>query len=536
MLGPAPTVEQVFRQRRVEKFTRLRKLRTWWRDNQKWLVIAALFAFCVAPTFISYQPCILTWDDADYLEKSIKVSQILWSGSLHGLRWTMAGGGGAIRPPAMTLLGLPWGPLASWDAAGKCFITLAAVISLLAASCLYLLLRIGVKPFFLVLASVCVGASLGPYPHAGETQALPTGFWADSLFAWTALAALLLISYEARTPCPLIRDAVLRGIGWGLILSLGVMTKLSFVYFIVFIVPILLIINSYHSGLRSTIAAFIAFACCSAPASVYLLLWGRPAFLYAKAASFGEDAQFYYSPLLGFLGDAVRDAPGLVLSFVLTTAALMYIVIKRRLIQSWPDFLALLIIIGFGIVVLASPNRDIRYSFPAIVALPYLAAILLSGKGHPAPRPSAALAAGLVFCGLLAAGVPTGHRANRQSIIRSDAVLAQAVRCNAKRILLATVSSTLNWPLINLAIAVSASRDTVEIGSVAYDAIHGMPIEESFRAIRESDLVVFQDRDALSPPWANQRVSEYERYIRHGGYVPIKVEDDVSVYSIQCRP
>jgi len=225
-----------------------------------------------------------------------------------------------------------------------------------------------------------------------------------------------------------------------------------------------------------------------------------------------------------------------VLSFVLTTAALMYIVIKRRLIQSWPDFLALLIIIGFGIVVLASPNRDIRYSFPAIVALPYLAAILLSGKGHPAPRPSAALAAGLVFCGLLAAGVPTGHRANRQSIIRSDAVLAQAVRCNAKRILLATVSSTLNWPLINLAIAVSASRDTVEIGSVAYDAIHGMPIEESFRAIRESDLVVFQDRDALSPPWANQRVSEYERYIRHGGYVPIKVEDDVSVYSIQCRP
>ena len=91
----------------------------------------------------------------------------------------------SIRPPAMTLLGLPWGPLASWDAAGKCFITLAAMISLLAALCLYLLLRIGVKPFFLVVASVCVVASIGPYPPGATAHAVATAFMADSLFAWT---------------------------------------------------------------------------------------------------------------------------------------------------------------------------------------------------------------------------------------------------------------------------------------------------------------------------------------------------------------
>jgi len=64
----------------------------------------------------------------------------------------------------MTLLGLPWGPLASWDSAGKCFITLAALISTLAAISFYLLLRIGVKRLFLIGASACMWLSLGPLP------------------------------------------------------------------------------------------------------------------------------------------------------------------------------------------------------------------------------------------------------------------------------------------------------------------------------------------------------------------------------------
>src|SRR5271165_590921 len=146
--------------------------------KSKWLVAAAIFALCVGPTFISYQPYVFRWDDSDYLQRSIAVSRAFWSGNVHGLGAAMV----SIRPPAMTLLGLPWGPLASWDAAGKCFITLAAAISLLAAACLYMLLRIGVKPFFLIVASACLVASLGPYPRGGTVHAVATAFMADSLF------------------------------------------------------------------------------------------------------------------------------------------------------------------------------------------------------------------------------------------------------------------------------------------------------------------------------------------------------------------
>ena len=43
----------------------------------------------------------------------------------------------------------------------------------------------------------------------------------------------------------------------------------------------------------------------------------------------------------------------------------------------------------------------------------------------------------------------------------------------------------------------------------------------------------FRRADLLHP---NQRVAEYERYLRQSGYVPVRVDDDVNVYSMQCRP
>src|SRR5262245_4417500 len=222
-------------------------------------------------------------------------SQMRWSGRLHGLHWMISDLLlNNVHHPAMMLLGLPWGPLTSWDAAGICFITLAAVISLVAAICLYLLLRIAIKPLFLVIAAVCVGASLGPYPHAGEIHDAATGFMADSLLAWTSLTALLLIPYEARTPCPLIRGAVLRGIIWGTILSLEAMTKLSFLYFTVLIASLLSFTHFSRNGYRSTVAALIGFAFSSAPAALYLLLWGRIALAHAMEASFGAFSYPYY--------------------------------------------------------------------------------------------------------------------------------------------------------------------------------------------------------------------------------------------------
>jgi len=442
----------------------------------------------------------------------------------------------------MTLLGLPWGRLDSWDAAGKSFLTLAALTSLLAASCLYMLLRIGMKPVFLVIASVCVVASIGPDPVAAvslstnspfSTHVAAVAFLADGVFAWMTLAAILLIPYEARTHSPSIKDAIVRGLLWGSILSLGAITKVSFFYFVVLVVPILFVIRLRHSGPRAAFVALVAAAGCSAPAAIYWLRWGQPAWNNAKTSSFGRVAGFFYTPLPQFLRNTIRESPGLVPSIVLIAAAILYLIVRRRTLLRRPDFLALLILIGFGMLALMSSNREIRFVLPAIVALPFLVAVLMSGEAPPVHGRSAGLAAAIVFCSLVAVSVPMWHRPNRQSLDRCDAVLAQTARCKAKRILLATDSPTLNADLMKLAAAVSPSGASVEVGTLAYSSA---PIEEAFHAMRESDQVVFQDAHALSPPFTNRRAPEYEGYIRQQvGNAPIRVGDDVSVYPMHCR-
>jgi hypothetical protein len=509
-------------------------------DKSKSLVVAALFAVCVAPTFISYRPYRFGWDDSDYLVRSIAVSRAFWSGNIHGL-----GAMVSIRPPAMTLLGLPWRALASGDAAGKCFLTLAVAISLLAALCLYLLMCIGVRRVLLVAAAMCVLASLGPYPSGASAHGpyppgaaahwAATAFLADSLFAWTTLAAVLLIPYEARTHCLSLGTAVVRGILWGSILSLGAMTKVNFLYFVVLLVPILFLIRLHNVGLRGALAALAACACWSAPSAFYLARWGRPAFDNAKASSFGRVASFYYVPFVQFLGQTTRESPGLVLSFALTVTVLIYLMTRRRRVLLELDVLPLLIMIGFGTIVLAATNRQIRYAFPAIVALPFLTAILMSGKEHSAPRQSAALAAGLVLCGLLVASAPTRYRATRETFSRPDAVLTSIADCKTKRIVLATDSPTLNQRLMDLAIAVSASDTSVRVTTLAYHAMSDLPIQTDLQEISESDLVVFQDRDASFPSFTNQRVPDYERFLQQNGYVPVRLGADLSVYSIGCR-
>src|SRR5215467_10749774 len=92
--GSTAVVEQVSSRQPLKRFTHLRQLRKWLKGQTKSLSIAALFALCIAPTFISYEPYIYAMDDADYLHQSIKVSH-LWSGTLHGL-----GISGDIHPPA----------------------------------------------------------------------------------------------------------------------------------------------------------------------------------------------------------------------------------------------------------------------------------------------------------------------------------------------------------------------------------------------------------------------------------------------------
>ena len=494
--------------------------------HKKLILSAAVFVLCIAPTIVSYEPYSFTFDDSNYLWRSIAVSRAFWSGNTHEMRLSMV----SIRPPVMTLLALPWGPSASWDAAGRCFVTLNTLTSLFVACCMFLLLRVGLKPLFLMIASVCALAALGPYPSGADAHYSATGFMADSLFAWNALATTLLIPYEANTSTSSTRDALVRGFLWGIMLSVGALTKASFLYFIILVVPILFAIRMRRSGLRSAFVALISLTLCLIPAAVYWLRYGLPAMKNGWAASFGHDATLFYYPLSRFLSDTVRQSPGLLLSGMVTIAGIVFLVLKSRHAAWGTNVLPLLIMLGYCTISLASNNRQIRYSLPGIIGLPFLIGILISGKASVVSRGHAIIAAIFVFCCLVVAGVPMLHRADRQSIHIPEIVLAQAVESHAKRIVLATDSPSLNSDLMRLAVEVS-SRPSVELDYLAWRAASGTPIEEDFLTIGQSDLVVFQNSEALYPPFTNQRVPEYEQYTRQQfGDAPIKIVDGIRIY------
>jgi hypothetical protein len=327
---------------------------------------------------------------------------------------------------------------------------------------------------------------------------------------------------------------VLRGILCGLICSLGALTKVSFFYFIGLVVPLLLVIRFRGAGLRSTLAWAIAFAGAIAPTAIYFLRYGRSAVAQGGAASFGGLADFYHVPLRQFLAENILESPGLIVSLLLLAGAGLYLAVKKRPGLFDSDFIALLIMIGFLFVVLAASSRQVRYLFPAIVALPFLLSILLSKKESSVRPRLAGWITGVVFIVLVFALMPLRHRTYQQSLASAEAVLDEASRCNAKNVLLATDSPSLNIFLLNLTSVLSSSQTAIQ--TLAYQAMSGAPIQNDFAEIKTSDLVVFQDAARLRPKFTNQRVPDYERYVRSATSTSIRVGDDTTVYTKHCNP
>jgi hypothetical protein len=498
------------------------------RSNWQHPAAVAIFALCIAPTFISFAPYSFRWDDSDYLWRSIEVGRAFWSADTHQMRLVMV----SQRPPLMTLLGLPWGTLTSWNDSGKCFVTLAVCTALFVAFCLFMLLRVGLHPLYLAIASGCVFASLGPYPAGAHAHFVATSLLVDSLFAWVAFAAVLLIPYETSGPATSsVASFIARGALWAAIFSVGALTKLSFAYFIAATVPVLLVVRAIRSGLRAALLTLCSLTVFSLPVIFYWFRYGRTVWDNGLAASFGQTANFYFVPLSQFVSTTFRQSPGMWSGLILIAAGGAYLFVKRRDLLWSTSILPIVILVGYCMICLHSRNREIRFLFPGIVGFPFLIGVLISATARGCSRKTALILAAVVFCVLGLAAIPMRLRPNQKCLAASQAVLVEAIQSHAKRVLLGTDSSSLNLSLLNLAIAVSPARYPLMTEALTWNAASGTPIEDDFRHIRESDLVVFQNKEALDSPPTNLRASEYEQYARQQfGDLPLASVEGLRIY------
>jgi hypothetical protein len=130
---------------------------------------------------------------------------------------------------------------------------------------------------------------------------------------------------------------------------------------------------------------------------------------------------------------------------------------------------------------------------------------------------------------MIAASVPAKSRAGRESLDRCDAILALATRQNARQIVLATDSPTLNPMLMELDRALSGPGFP-SIGAVGWSAASGVPIEQDFQTMSRADMVVFKDQSAQNLGFTNPRVPKYERYVDGVAAPPIRLSPDLTAY------
>ena len=496
-----------------------------------WRVVlsCAIFAVCVATTLVSYVPYQFRWDDSDFLWRGIAAGRAFWLAHGHGTGVVVRGS----RAPIMTLLGLSLGPSLGWEAAGRYFIALTAATALFVACSLFLLLRSGITSIFMVLGSVCLFAALGPHPSGSHAHLVATALLGDSLLGWIAFAAVLLIPYEVNADTShSAKDSLARGLLWAAIFSMGAITKASFWYFIVVLVPILFFLRMRNKGLGSALLALLSLSACSIPVIFFCFIYGRTLFENAYASAFGHAAKLFYVPLWKFLITAIRESPGMLLSLTFVLAIFCYVVVKRREFHLGVNLLPLLVMIGYCAICLASSNREIRFFFPGVIGIPFLAGLLISGNTMktPALSPrSSTLVAALVFVFLIIAAVPpcTGQT---QSIALGEAIVGRASTSGAKHVMLVTNTSTLNYSLLKLAIEIYSPKPDIELTPPSFRFITGAPIEEDFRDIREADLVVFQDEMAFDSPLVNSRLPEEEQCARQYFGEPVEVAGGLRIY------
>jgi hypothetical protein len=469
-------------------------------------VSGILFALLIAPTIISYRSYAFQWDDAGYLEQAINFANHVWSGDRHAVSDDLSID---RRPPLMRFIGLPWGMTRSWENASRYFVTLELLQGILAAICLYLLLSLGAGRVLLFLASVCVFASLGPYPRPEAfAHEHASGFLADGIFAWTILAACLLIPYEQVERPASVGSDYRRGVLWAGILSIGVLNKASFFYFLALILPCLVFVRWRRLGADPVRRTLLAFLVAMLPAIAYWARYGARSLYNGWAASFGHDAPLYYTPLGSFIGNALLQSPGLIVSGIF--CAICLVIVWNAGAGRRSRLVPVLIVMGYLAICLAAPNRQIRYMFPAIISLPFLLALTAS-RTHSVPRSASLSAAAVAILSFAVLAAPTASRADRQSIGRSEAVLTEADRYGVTRMVLASDSPTFNNSLLRVVMALKASPIKTE--TFAFHGPDDIALTNDFEAMRRADFVVLQDRSALDSAPTNSRYSEYQKYL-----------------------
>jgi hypothetical protein len=330
----------------------------------------------LSPLIVSLSPRVPGWDELHFLHRGACVRNAVHDASLAMVDRCLSEMG---KSPIMALLMLPsWSPRAlSGPTIGPMVLALLSFGLLWAG--LRAARRAGMAPA--VMLATAATTALAPPLATGAP------YMVDGLLSIIILDTLLLIPLEAAAPAAAPSDALRRGGWWGLIACLGLMSKLTYLYFALAAFGAALLLSLWRSGIRMTALKLAVMGGIVLLPAALFARYAPTYWQHAMGSAFGPVAQFYDDHIArwAFVRTALRSMgagwwAGL-------AALLVYALLGwRRGVPARSAILGLVmavIVVGYLFIASGSPNKDPRFFWPVWLALPFCVAVAANGSASP---------------------------------------------------------------------------------------------------------------------------------------------------------
>jgi hypothetical protein len=464
------------------------------------------------PAIVSYIPYRLTWDDTYFFHRSMALNRAWWDMDLGKALDVMKTVG---KSPVMALTSLPWGRAGSSETiVGTSLLTLVVATWTLAVACVYFLLRLRCRRWFVLLA----GTTIFLNPFLSMTAGK---FFVDGLLCWIVLLLLLLPPFEAEASPKSIWNDIGHGLLWAVPAGLGCLAKVTFGFFLLFTIPYLLFLRYRSCGKRSALVSILAFSIAGSPVAAVWYIFGDQFMHHARLAAWGEMAKYYgiaggpgWGPIKMYWTEIGWSAP---LQAVLLILALLTVVRSRFRVPLARVF-PLVILLGYFLIAIQSVNQDLRFYMPVMIGMPLCLGLLAPNDTEWMPGSSRSIILWCALGAVILASLPMVQSPDLRKMQMARSLLLESEHRGFRTITVATDSPELNVETLTFIDGLLHTNGRpCTIWTLAYDAATGKPEDTSVQTMKRSDVVVFQNPTPPYPDFTNSRVPSYRKYVEENG-------------------
>lgn len=498
-----------------------------------WLLLGA-FLVLVSPTIVNYSPYPLTWDESYYLDRIVCVNHAVYGFSWPRLKDCLTN---TRKGPIMDVVNLPWGRAGGAERGiGLAFVGLGLFLWALTFAVYAVGVNAGIPPGSLLLAAVTICCT--PFLRFSGGAMMT-----DTLLGWCVALALLLIPLEYCKPSTGFWPSILRGLLWGITVDIGMLAKVTSIFFLVLIGLALLFIRERHSGempLRYCVAATLL---ASVPALLIWILDGWRLIGFGGMSAWGGASQFWSVPKMTAAGYCWRYFSQL--GWALIPLSIQVFIFVRGMLREkryrLGRLLPLLILLGYLGIAARSQNRDPRFLIPLMIAMPLCLAWKGMSKASPVrlgpiPWAIAALAAVLSV-------LPMQHRPNLVPIDQARMLLQalsdKAGSNHSVSVLLADDGPGYNFNTFELARDLEEKKlGNVILDTLVYEVLNKRSADDGLKRIDSADFVLFlKPTEEPGPSWSRAYDAQYRAHAEKVGVLQdSSISAEFAVFSISKKP